>query len=179
MLSFNEEGLSKYSSLSESWSDVNLNCENVGKEFEISKLEEELTEEFEVKFNAVEEVAPVAKKNIISKEAKNKKLETKFKHQSFEAVTARLEYEDLEILRALKSRIKVTRQQYVKPDGVKRERITENMILRSLVKCFSRHSLEHESFNWGLINSEEDLFKEISKSFKGIKKEGINQSDLH
>jgi hypothetical protein len=101
-----------------------------------------------------------------------------YKHEEFEAITARLDYADLEILRALKSTIKSIRKQFVKPVDVKRERITENMILRSLVKCFANHSLVNQNFNWGHINTEEDLFKEISKSFKGIQKGGIHMYEL-
>lgn len=160
------------SPLTESWSDVSLDDKELALKKEVMGLEEELSEELDMKFNVEQEI--ITAPQIRTKTPASGK--RKFKYQNYEAITARLNYEDLEVLRALRSKIKVTRQQYVKPDGVKRERITENMIIRSLVNCFVRHSLNKQNFNWGQVNTEEDLYKQISKSFKGIAKDGIYPS---
>lgn len=158
---FQEDELA-HPAFTQSLSDISLNCDDLILRKDLQEIEESFSEELDVRFNVEDEFLTRMSNN------KSPADKSKFKYQNFEAITARLDYEDLEILRALKTKIKQTRKDYVKPNGVKRERITENMILRALVKTFVRHSLESQSFKWGLVNSEEDLLKQISRSFKGI-----------
>ncbi len=101
-----------------------------------------------------------------------------FKCNDFEPITARLDYTDVEILNSVLSSIKEQRRKVPNTSGLKRERITKNMVLRSLVKVFTTHCLERGSMDFSKIDNEEEMFRQISLLFKGVQNPGLNSQNI-